>query len=72
MDTTQIISEISHLSLAEKLYIMEMIVQSIRKETQPSKSYLERAALLLKSDYMEDKELTAFTALDGEDFYETK
>jgi hypothetical protein len=72
MNPTQIISEISHLSLAEKLYIMEMIVQSIRKETQPSSSDLERAASLLWSDYKEDKELTAFTALNGEDFYETK
>lgn len=72
MNPTQIISEINHLSLAEKLYIMEMIVQSIRKETQPSNSDLERAASLLLSDYTEDKELTAFTALNGEDFYETK
>jgi hypothetical protein len=72
MDTTQIINEISRLSLADKLYLMEMIVQSIRKETQPHDSDLEKAASLLLADYTEDKNLTAFTALDGEDFYETK
>jgi hypothetical protein len=72
MNTTQLIDEINHLSLADKLYIMELIVQSIRKETQSHSSDLEKAASLLLPDYNEDKELTAFTDLNGDDFYETK
>jgi hypothetical protein len=72
MNTAQIITQINHLSLAEKLYIMDVILQSIRKETDPNPSSLEKAAALLLTDYREDKDLTAFTALDGEDFHETK
>jgi hypothetical protein len=72
MNTTQLIDEINHLSLAEKLYIMEVIVQSIRQETQTHSSNLENAASTLLSDYNNDRELTAFLALNGEDFYETK
>jgi hypothetical protein len=72
MNTTQLIDEINNLSIADKLYIMELIVQSIRKETQSHSSDLEKAASLLLPDYNEDKELTAFTALNGEDFYETE
>ncbi len=37
----------------------------LHKERQMTK-----AAKLLKQDYMNDKELTIFTALDGEEFYE--
>jgi hypothetical protein len=31
---------------------------------------LEKAAEMAAEDYYNDKELTVFTALDGEDFYE--
>ncbi len=47
---------------------MEVILQSIRKETDPNPSRLEKAAALLLTDYQEYKDLTAFTALDGEDY----
>jgi len=33
---------------------------------------LEQAAEMAIEDYRNDKELTAFTALDGEGFYETR
>jgi hypothetical protein len=33
---------------------------------------LERAAEMAADEYRNDKELTAFSALDGEDFYETR
>jgi len=33
---------------------------------------LEKAAEMAVEDYRNDKELTAFCALDGEDFYETR
>jgi len=35
------------------------------------KRQMEQKALELLADYTEDKELIAFTDLDGEDFYET-
>ena len=31
---------------------------------------MSKAAKLLKEDYLNDKELTIFTTLDGEEFYE--
>jgi len=33
---------------------------------------LEKAAEMAADEYRNNKELTVFTALDGEDFYETK
>jgi len=33
---------------------------------------LEKAAEMAADDYHNDKELTAFSVLDGEDFYETR
>ena len=72
MNTMQIIAQINPLSLAEKLYVMEVILQSVRKETDPNPSNLEKAAALLLKDYQEDEDLTAFRALDGDDFHDTK
>ena len=37
-----------------------------------TKLELEKAAELLYNDYKNDKKLTEFTCLDGEDFYETR
>jgi len=43
------------------------------KEKKVNKTLsLEKAADMAVEDYYNDKELTAFTALDGEDFYETR
>ena len=45
------------------------IIHSIRKREQPS---LETAAERLNEDYMTDENLTLFTQIDCEDFYETR
>ena len=37
-----------------------------------TKQELEKAAELLYNDYKNDKKLTEFTCLDGEDFYEAR
>jgi len=43
------------------------------KEKKANKSLsLEKAAEIAAEDYYNDKELTVFSALDGEDFYETR
>ena len=36
------------------------------------KSQLNKAAMALQSDYKTDKDLTALTSIDFEDFYEAK
>jgi len=40
------------------------------KQTDESTLTLSEAAELLRDDYENDSELTAFTALDGEPFYD--
>jgi predicted CopG family antitoxin len=46
--------------------IRQMIDEEIRLRKQRE---LEQAALALLADYKSDPELTAFSALDGEDFH---
>jgi len=51
------------------MLIVEQVIRSIRhEERQP----LEKAAESLYADYCNDKELTVFTQLDCEGFYETR
>ncbi|MGV3538251.1 MAG: hypothetical protein ACO1OQ_00480 [Rufibacter sp.] len=70
MGTTEILREIKRLPVDKRLKIVEQTLKSIR-ETE-NKSQLEKAADALSSDYASDNELTAFTQLDLEDFYETR
>jgi hypothetical protein len=51
------------------MLIVERIIHSIRQSEQPS---MKVAAERLYSDYMTDENLTAFTQLDCENFYETR
>jgi hypothetical protein len=52
------------------MIIVEHIIRSIRHIEQDRT--LEIAAERLYDDYKNDKELTIFTQLDGEDFYEPR
>ncbi|GEM_PF-681299 len=75
MEALQIIDVIRGLSLTEKLYIVELIFKEIREEATKQENYeikRREAAQLLLDDYQNDEELIAFTALDKEDFHETK
>jgi len=69
MTTTNIIQELDRLPLADKLLIIERTLKSIRIEKGKS---LKIAVDTLYDDYKTDKELTAFTKLDKEPFYETR
>jgi len=71
METALIIKEIVKLPMRERFRIIEDTLKSIREETTTEKTLAEGARALL-ADYLADKELTAFTALDNEKFYETK
>ena len=69
MQTTDIMQNIVKLPKSQRMLLVEYIIHSIRhEEEQP----LEKAAERLYSDYLNDKELTAFTQLDCEDFYEPR
>ena len=68
-----LIDAIKQLPLAEKLFIIEAISREIRTETLKAEEEDQKrrtAAELFLADYRSDKELTAFLALDKEDFHE--
>ena len=70
MRTDEIIKEIQQLPLQKRIYVIEEIIRSIRKQSE--KNQMEIAAESLYEDYNTDKNLTAFTDIDFENFYETK
>ncbi len=69
MSTKEIIREIKRLPVKERLMVIEEAVHTIREE---SSNMVEEAVTLLYNDYKTDKELTAFTSIDLDNFYEAK
>lgn len=69
MTTNNVIRELNKLPLADKLFVIERTIKSIRTEKTKS---LKAAVESLYADYKNDKELTTFTELDKEPFYETR
>jgi hypothetical protein len=68
-ETATIIRNINRLSSAQQLLIAEQIMRSVHQKEQLQ---MKKAVELLYTDYLTDKELTTFTQLDHEDFYETR
>ena len=69
METLEIIRTINRLPTSQQMLIAERIIHSIRQKEQPA---IEIAAEHLYADYVTDKNLTVFTQIDGENFYETR
>ena len=69
MQAADIMHDISRLSISQRMLIVKHIIRSIRHDEQKP---LKKAAEHLYTDYLNDKELTIFTKLDCEDFYETR
>ncbi len=70
MEAVQIIEEIQRLTLVNKFYVVEETIKAIKQEE--TSNQMDLAVKMLYNDYTNDKELTAFTALDFQDFYEAK
>jgi hypothetical protein len=70
MSTSEILDEISRLSPAERLFIVEKAFKDLLREN--SLQQMTVAAETLENEYRTNRELTAFTSVDLEDFYETK
>lgn len=66
---TAIIKEINKLPLTEKLLLIEKALKSIRQEKERG---LENAVQSMADEYKTNSELTAFTRLDAESFYEAR
>jgi hypothetical protein len=69
MTPTNIIRELERLPLSDKLFVIEQTLKSIRTEKERN---LKTAVDNLYGDYKSDKELTIFTQLDKEPFYEAR
>lgn len=70
MGTKEILLAIKKLPVSDRILIVEKTLKNIREAAQ--KKSLEAAAEALLEDYKSDGELTAFTSLDFEKFYETR
>ena len=70
MKTKELIKEIQKLPVRKRIYVIERSMHLIRK--QEERDQMKKAADKLHGDYLTDKELTAFTNLDFENFYETR
>ena len=70
MRTNDLIKEIQKLPLQKRIYVIEKTIHSIR--LQEDATLMKKAAADLCADYKSDEELTAFTKLDFDDFYEAR
>lgn len=78
MTHVDLMNEIAKLPLSERLQVVEQTVRDIQVEIQGAgefsstaqkKQQMAEAAEALLGDYQSENELTAFTALDAEDFH---
>jgi len=71
LERAVLIKEIDSLS---PRYYNEIVdfVGYIKEKKEKENNSLEKAAEMAAEEYRNNKELTAFCALDGEDFYETR
>jgi hypothetical protein len=81
MTYTEMLETLKKLTLTERLTIMEAALHLMREELQQREqppatdektARLAAAAQALLPDYTTDTELTSFTTLDSEDFYEAR
>ena len=70
MQTAQLMQEIFKLPLDKRFFVVEQTLKSIKSEE--GNRHLAVAVEIMYEDYMTDKELTAFTVLDFENFYEAR
>ncbi|TVR89830.1 MAG: hypothetical protein EA411_01460 [Saprospirales bacterium] len=70
MKTKELIKEIQKLPVRKRIYVIERSMHLIRKQVEESQ--MKKAAVDLYEDYLKDKELTTFTNLDFENFYEAR
>ncbi len=75
MTQTELLDQITRLSPKERLDLVEAAIRLIRNDLRSleprydAKLRLTNAAGVLLQDYETDKDLTGFTALDGEAFH---
>ncbi len=76
MSVTEIERELKKMTNAERLFVIEIATQLVRgtledKSKSPlaeKRRKLKKSVEIMQPEYARDKELTAMTALDGEEF----
>lgn len=70
MSTKELIEEIQRLPVSERIRILEATLRSLREKEL--KHTLSMAAEALEAEYRTNQELTAFTHIDLDAFYEAR
>jgi hypothetical protein len=69
MSTTELLKEIAKLPIDERLLLVEETIKSVRESSDEK---IKQAVEIMTDEYKNNKDLTALTSLDFEDFYEAK
>ena len=69
MSARELLKELEKLPISQRVSIIKKALKAIEDENGLC---MKSAARRLLPDYQTDKELTAFTSLDFDDFYETR
>ena len=70
MKTAEILNEIKKLPIEKRIIVIEKAMHLVLDNK--TNEHMVKAAEALYGDYCNDKELTAFSDLDLEDFYEAR
>ena len=70
METTKILKQIEQLPIDQRILIIEKTLKLIRE--REFKDRMRKAVEELHEEYKTNKNLTAFTDIDCDSFYETK
>jgi hypothetical protein len=70
MSITEILNEINLLPPKEKICLIQQALKSLQDTT--AKNELTLAADAMKEEYRTNKDLTAFSDIDFENFYEAR
>lgn len=79
MSQTEVLESLKWMTPFERLAVVEAALKLLREDIEPDnhsmaeediEKQMAAAAEAVRWDYENDPELTAFTALDGEDFYD--
>jgi hypothetical protein len=70
MGTKELIKEIQRLPVSKRMLVIERTLKSIRESELKKK--MKNAVDTLLGDYRSDTELTAFTDIDFDNFYESR
>jgi hypothetical protein len=70
MSVQDIFNQIIKLPVEERIKLMEEVLKSIREKEMDNE--IEKSVEELAEEYRTDPELTAFTSIDMDSFYETR